>query len=249
MNAAVQPSRPGRPSTSRPSAAPGWLGRLTDRLGDLAPAFFGRFSPPANGGRASAVLLLFGPGNGRGEDVVLTERSAGLRSHPGQVSFPGGRLDPEDAGPVSAAMREAREEVGLSPVGVQIFAELPALYLPVSDSVVTPIVAWWSQPHPLQVCSPDEVDRVLQVPLTDLVDPANRFTVVHPSGYRGPAFATEEVYLWGFTAGLLAKVLELAGLERAWDHDVVRPLPERFTVRPERLGPADGRPDRVAGPS
>lgn len=213
------------------SPIPAWMHHLTDALGTVPPEYFSRFLPPQEGGRASAVLMLFGPGNGAGDEVVLTERSSRLRSHPGQVSFPGGRLDPHDAGPVSAALREAGEEIGLSPAGVQIVAELPELYLPVSDSAVTPILAWWAKPTPIRVTSPQEVDRVLQVPVAELVDPGNRFTVTHPSGYRGPGFETPRVYVWGFTAGLLAKVFELAGLERDWDRSRNEPLPERFAVR------------------
>ncbi|HYO84979.1 MAG TPA: CoA pyrophosphatase [Dermatophilaceae bacterium] len=217
---------------------------LTGRLGEVPADYFSRFRPPPEGGRASAVLMLFGPGDGDGDgdDVVLTERSSRMRSHPGQVSFPGGRLDPHDAGPASAAMREAREEVGLTDTGVKIVAELPELYLPVSDSAVTPVLAWWATPRPLRVRSPEEVERVIRVPVDDLVEPANRFTVSHPSGYRGPGFETPQVYVWGFTAGLLAKVLELAGLERDWDRSVHRPLPERFSPRLVTAGVTAGAP-------
>ncbi len=207
---------------------PRWMADLVDRLDQLEPQFFSRFLPPDEGGRQSAVLILFGPDVDGGEDVVLTERSHSMRSHAGQVSFPGGAIDPTDAGPAAAALREAQEEVGLDPAGVQVVAELPALYLPPSNFVVTPILAWWAEPSPIDIVDHREVARVLRVPLSELTDPAKRFTITHPSGFVGPAFDVDGLLVWGFTAGLLSKVIELAGLERSWDRDDHRPLPSHF---------------------
>jgi 8-oxo-dGTP pyrophosphatase MutT (NUDIX family) len=207
---------------------PHWMAHLVDRLDQLEPQFFSRVLPPDEGGRQSAVLILFGPDVDGGEDVVLTERSHSMRSHAGQVSFPGGAIDPTDAGPAAAALREAQEEVGLDPTGVQVVAELPALYLPPSNFVVTPILAWWAEPSPIDIVDHREVARVLRVPLSELTDPAKRFTITHPSGFVGPAFDVDGLLVWGFTAGLLSKVIELAGLERSWDRDDHRPLPSHF---------------------
>lgn len=254
------------PGTNGPSVGhlgprvprPEWMAQLVTRLGLQDPSFFSRFLPPDEGGRQSAVLILFGPGCD-GVDVVLTERSHSMRSHAGQVSFPGGALDPGDAGPVAAALREAQEEVGLDPAGVEIVAELPALYLPPSQFVVTPVLAWWAQPGPISVVDHLEVARVLRAPLSELTDPARRFTVTHPSGFVGPAFDVDGLLVWGFTAGILSKVLELAGLERAWDrsdrrpvapdlistHDISRPPPGGPGTGPQRgpqSGPQSGSP-------
>jgi 8-oxo-dGTP pyrophosphatase MutT (NUDIX family) len=201
------------------------MAHLVTQLGQQDPSFFSRFLPPDEGGRQSAVLILFGPNAEGGEDVVLTERSHSMRSHAGQVSFPGGAIDPVDSGPVAAALREAHEEVGLDPAGVQVVAELPALYLPPSNFVVTPVLGWWAQPSPISVVDHLEVARVLRAPLSELTDPARRFTVSHPSGFVGPAFDVDGLLVWGFTAGLLSKVIELAGLERSWDRADHRPLP------------------------
>jgi len=216
---------------------PQWMAHLVTQLGRQDPGFFSRFLPPDEGGRASAVLILFGPNPEGGEDVVLTERSHSMRSHAGQVSFPGGAIDPVDSGPVSAALREAQEEVGLDPAGVEVVAELPALYLPPSNFVVTPVLAWWHQPSPISVVDHLEVARVLRAPLSELTDPARRFTVSHPSGFVGPAFDVDGLLVWGFTAGLLSKVIELAGLERSWDRSDHRPLPSHLIGAPDRSVP------------
>lgn len=211
---------------------PTWMAHLVARLGHLEPEFFSRFLPPDEGGRPSAVLILFGPNVDGGEDLVLTERSHSMRSHAGQVSFPGGSIDPTDSGPVEAALREATEEVGLDPSGVEVVAELPALYLPPSNFVVTPVLAWWARPSNISVVDRSEVASVLRAPLSELTDPARRFTVQHPSGFVGPAFDVDGLLVWGFTAGLISKVLELAGLERSWDRGDHRPLPAQFMGRP-----------------
>lgn len=233
-----------RPSVI-PAPKPAWMAQLVAELGQQDPDFFSRFLPPDEGGRPSAVLILFGPGTGGGEDVVLTERSHNMRSHAGQVSFPGGAIDRGDSGPVSAALREAEEEVGLDPAGVQVVAELPALYLPPSNFVVTPVLAWWAQPSPISVVDHREVARVLRPPVSELTDPGRRFMVSHPSGFVGPAFDVGGLLVWGFTAGLLSKVIELAGLERSWDKTDCRPLPPHLIGALDRSSPPQATTETV----
>ncbi|MFF3886967.1 NUDIX hydrolase [Streptomyces sp. NPDC001914] len=208
---------------------PGWLDPVAEVAETVEPLQLSRFLPPANGaGRQSAVLILFGEGP-RGPELLLMERAGTLRSHAGQPSFPGGALDPEDGdpttdGPLNAALREAEEETGLDPSGVQLFGVLPKLYIPVSRFVVTPVLGWWRRPTPVGVVDPGETARVFTVPVVDLTDPANRATTVHPSGHRGPAFLVESALVWGFTAGVIDKILHFAGWERPWDREKQVPL-------------------------
>ncbi|WPO72346.1 MULTISPECIES: CoA pyrophosphatase [unclassified Streptomyces] len=208
---------------------PSWLTPVARAARTVQPLQLSRFLPPESGaGRQSAVLVLFGEGE-RGPELLLMERAGSLRSHAGQPSFPGGSLDPEDGdprtdGPLHAALREAEEETGLDPRGVQLFAVLPRLFIPVSDFVVTPVLGWWREPSPVGVVDPNETARVFTVPVADLTDPANRVTAIHPSGHRGPAFLVESALVWGFTAGVIDRILHFAGWERPWDRSKQVPL-------------------------
>ena len=208
---------------------PAWLDPVVRAVDTIEPLQLSRFLPPENGsGRQSAVLILFGDGP-EGPELLLMERAGSLRSHAGQPSFPGGALDPEDGdpqtdGPLRAALREAEEETGLDPAGVQIFGVLPKLYIPVSGFVVTPVLGWWRQPTPVRVVDLNETARVFTVPVADLTDPANRATAIHPRGYAGPAFLVESALVWGFTAGVIDRLLHYAGWERPWDREKQVPL-------------------------
>ncbi|MFD9629195.1 NUDIX hydrolase [Streptomyces violascens] len=208
---------------------PDWLGPVVRAAEAVEPEQMSRFLPPESGaGRQSAVLVLFGEGP-RGPELLLMERASQLRSHGGQPSFPGGALDPEDGdpattGPLRAALREAEEETGLDPAGVQIFGVLPRLYIPVSGFVVTPVLGWWREPTPVRAVDSGETARVFTVPVADLTDPANRATAVHPRGHAGPAFLVESALVWGFTAGVIDRIVHYAGWERPWDRAKRVPL-------------------------
>jgi 8-oxo-dGTP pyrophosphatase MutT (NUDIX family) len=206
------------------SAVPGWLSPLVESLRDVTATDLGRFTPPDDGsGRESAVLVAFAE-TANGPGILLIERAATMRTHAGQAAFPGGAADPGE-GAEQTALREAREEVGLDPASVQIVATLPALFLAPSGFVVTPVVAWWKAPHPVSAIAVDEVASVAVVAVAELVDPANRFRVSHPSGFRGPGFDAGGLFIWGFTALLLDRLLTLGGWARDWDATSERALP------------------------
>lgn len=184
---------------------------------------------PGQGGRASAVLILIGPGDdGRGPDLVFVERAATMRHHAGQIALPGGGVDPTDTDLAATALREAYEETGLDPTGVAVIGSLPPAHVAVSGFDVTAVVGWWERPSPVSAADPAEVAAVHQVPVADLMDPGNRASAVHPSGYVGPAFTIGELFIWGLTAHLVDAVADLAGWTRPWDHGRRVPIPARF---------------------
>lgn len=230
---------------SRAGPVPAWLRPLAVAAAQVRPEQLSPFLPPPDGGRQSAVLVLVGEGPA-GPDLLLIERAEAMRSHPGQPAFPGGGADPGDAGPVQTALREATEEVGLDPAGVQVLATLPGLWLPPSGYVVVPVLAWWHTPGLVYVADPAEVAGVHRVPVSELVNPAARVRVRHPSGWVGPAFDVRGLLVWGFTAGLLDRLLALAGWERPWDPSRVRDLPPEALTLAARTSAADPDPGAAA---
>ncbi len=230
---------------------PAWLRPLVGALGTVrAEDLFGFLPPVGEGARPAAVLMLFGEA-AAGPDVLLTERAHDMRSHPAQVSFPGGSVDPTDRGAVDAALREAEEETALDPSGVEVLGTLPVLPLQVGNFAVTPVLGWWARPAPVHVVDPAEVASIHRVPLSELLDPDNRYSVRHPSGYVGPAFRVRGLLVWGFTAGILARLFAHVGWERPWDVDRYAELPDhmidpdwRRKVRGGARTQVDGRTDR-----
>ena len=206
-----------------------------------------RFAPRVRGARPAAVLLLFGvldahPAHRRSAavpgdlDVLLVGRARSLSDHPGQVSFPGGRIDPGDAGPEAAAVREAVEETGLDPAGVEVLGTLGRRAVPVSNHVVTPVLAWWAAPSPVAVVDHGESALVFRTPVADLLDPARRRTAVMATTrgeHRSPAFLLDGPdgtprdgpVVWGFTALVLDAVFDGLGWTQPWDEDVTLPAP------------------------
>ena len=215
-------------SGPRSGDVPGWLADLAVAATAMqVPAIS---KPPATGGRQSAVLVLFGEGPS-GPDLLYIQRSAGLRRHAGQPAFPGGVLEDDEladpvGGPVAAALREAEEEVGLDPSGVEVLATLPEMFIPRSGFRVIPVLAWWRTPSAVRPVDIGEVAAVERIPVADLVDPTHRLMLRVPSGRASPAFRVGSLLIWGFTAGLTARLLELAGWELPWDASRVRELPE-----------------------
>jgi len=189
---------------------------------------------PARQGRKAAVLILFsGAGDARPEDLelVLVEKSATLRKHAGQCAFPGGGVEAADASSEAAALREAREEVGIDASTVRLLGVLPPAHVAVTGYDVTPVVAWWRDPHPLEVVDTIEIGAVHTIRVGDLIDPAKRVTWRLPMGYQGPAFVVNDLFIWGFTGHLIDGLLELAGWAQPWDVRRMELVPERFLHR------------------
>jgi 8-oxo-dGTP pyrophosphatase MutT (NUDIX family) len=158
-------------------------------------------------------------------DLLLIQRRPGLRRHGGQPAFPGGAIEPGDSGPAEAALREAAEEVGLDPAGVDVVGTAPELFISRSGFRVIPVLGWWRRPVEVWPADPAEVAATARVRISELTDRANRLTVRHPSGVAGPAFRVGGMLVWGFTAGVIDMLLALGGWERPWDTSRVEDLP------------------------
>lgn len=177
--------------------------------------------PPARSSpttaRPAAVLVLVVPGDDGEARVVLTERVDRGGHHSGEVSFPGGRAEPDDADPGATALREAAEEVGLDPVAadVRVIGHLEPFWIPVSDFQVTPVLAIAGR-RPALVASPSEVARIVEAPLAaflpdgpiEIVE-----AVVRDWPLRYGAYPVEGLRVWGATARILGQLGALLGPE------------------------------------
>jgi len=165
------------------------------------------FAPAFPGARRSAVLVALAPSE-RGVEVLLTRRSMDMRTHRGEISFPGGRLDPGETA-AEAAVREAHEEVGLDPALVTVEGELAHLNTIVSRSYIVPVIASLAAPVDVQPASP-EVDRVLWVPLAEFT----RHDTYRSERWGTPPtdrllhfFELDDETVWGATAAVIVQLL------------------------------------------
>ena len=190
----------------------------------LAGVPVGSRTPPP-GARVGAVLVLLEDGAGAGGPrLVLTRRRPDLRSHPGQLSFAGGRVEPGER-PVDAALREASEEIGLDPASVTVLGDGPTFYVPPSRFWVLPVVARWDAPHPL-VPEPREVAEVLHVELDALMEERRwRHTPLGPREGSTWAWQLDDDLLWGATALVVRMLLDVTvpGWSRGMTPDALGP--------------------------
>jgi 8-oxo-dGTP pyrophosphatase MutT (NUDIX family) len=192
-----------------------WPTRLPEAPSALMPVFTDerlrpRFPPPSPTARSAAVLaLLFADEAGLAR-IVLTERLSYDGHHSGEVSLPGGKAEPEDAGPAETALREGAEEVGLdaTAAGVRIVGSLDEVFIPVSDFRITPVVAVTARP-PLLSPNPAEVARILEPPVSAFlpeapVEMVERVIREWPLRYGG--YRIDGLHVWGATARILGQL-------------------------------------------
>jgi 8-oxo-dGTP pyrophosphatase MutT (NUDIX family) len=160
----------------RPETAPAVLADLIHALGDADPSTLSRNDPPAIdvAERQAAALILLATGGCAGPDVLLQERAGALRDHAGEISFPGGSREPDDAGVVETALREAAEETGVDPAGVDALSVLPRLHIVPSRFDVTGILAHWRAPSAVAPQDQAETVTTMRVPVRCLAEPTNR---------------------------------------------------------------------------
>ena len=202
-----------RPSDWRPGPPPAWEPSAEvdlDRILSVVPAADSPMLPAFPGARHSSVLVTLADAPG-GPQVLLTRRSWALRTHRGEISFPGGRIDPGET-PTHAALREAHEEVGLEPELVAVRGELTHLNTVASRSYIVPKVATVERPLTLEAQTM-EVERVMWVPLAELTRP----DTYHSERWSwGPTdrtlhfFQLDDETIWGATARILVDLLERA---------------------------------------
>jgi 8-oxo-dGTP pyrophosphatase MutT (NUDIX family) len=209
-----------RPASWRPGGPAPWAGSVAASSRSLPLAHVvgavreHRLAEPPGefeGARWSAVLIALFEGGPAGAEVVLTRRSWHMRNHRGEISFPGGRLEPGETA-VEAALRESEEEVGLDPAGVTVVGELDHLATVVSRSLIVPVVATLAGRPTLRPTS-SEVERVLTVPLAELL----RSDTYHEERWGTPPldrplhfFELDDETIWGATGRMLFQLLELA---------------------------------------
>jgi 8-oxo-dGTP pyrophosphatase MutT (NUDIX family) len=170
---------------------------------------------PAPGDRLAAVLALLAE---EPEPMLLfTERTSSMSRHPGEVSFPGGLQDAEDADLAATALREAREEIGLDPAVPELLGALPPVHTHVSGILVTPFVGAVDG-YPALTVSHGEIERVITVPVRVLADAEEVRELAREGGrvWRGWSYDVEGATIWGATGAMLHAFLQIVRKEATW---------------------------------
>ena len=169
-----------------------------------------RLAPPFPDARNSAVLIVLHDGP-HGPEALFTKRAMHLRNHRGEISFPGGRMEPGET-PADAALREACEEVALNPAGVSVHGQLDHMSTVVSQSYIVPVVASVTA-RPSLAAHPGEVDRIMWVPLAELASSdtyREEWWGAPPTDRPIFFFDLDDETIWGATARMLHQLLRLA---------------------------------------
>jgi 8-oxo-dGTP pyrophosphatase MutT (NUDIX family) len=169
----------------RPAVVPAPLRGVVHAVATAPPEELSRNDPVSDTAavRQAAVLILIATDGADGPDVLLQQRASNLRDHAGEVAFPGGARESGDTGPAATALREAAEEIGVDPGGVEPLILLPRLHIPPSRFDVTGVLAHWRTPSPVSAIDPGETNRVMRVPFTALAAPENRIMLSTSFGW------------------------------------------------------------------
>ena len=161
--------------------------------------------------RICAVMIAMYPHQGE-TYLPMMLRPQKSRAHPGQIAFPGGKKERQDLDLVATAIREMHEEVGVLVPRENVIGPLSSVYIPPSNSLVTPILGFLDK-KPSYVIQPDEVERTLDISIKDLKDPTNKKAkkVILTNGeyFEMPAFAVSDVFIWGGTARMIQELNRL----------------------------------------
>jgi 8-oxo-dGTP pyrophosphatase MutT (NUDIX family) len=176
---------------------------------EMAPQFRGEFTDESDPTPAAVMILMFPSGNTTG--VVFIKRNTYNGPHSAQVSFPGGAWEPSDESMEQTAVRETREELGITGE-IHLLGSLTQLHIPVSNFMVTPIAGWMEQ-RPLFHPDPLEVQYVIESSLEELFDPANILSdqwEQHGRSIVAPYYRVGKEKIWGATAMMLCEFLQVA---------------------------------------
>ena len=225
-------------NVSEPRTLPEWTAQLLSDIAHVTHEQISRFAKPPDSAREAAVLVLLRD-VGQGPETLLLTRSPALKAHAGQVAFPGGSVDADDEDIVATALREAAEETTLHSAVLHPHLIWPKLWIPVSGFAVTPVFAWCSHNGAIERRhDDDEVVQVHSVTLAALSNPAHRSRVRYPNGAHGPAVDVDGLFVWGFTALVLDRLLHFTGFEEPWSSQLDIVLPSATPSPPDSLGPA-----------
>lgn len=161
--------------------------------------------------RICAVMMaIYEHGNDLYLPMMLRPKKS--RAHPGQISFPGGKKEKEDQDLIDTAIRETQEEVDVTVPKANVIGALTPVYIPPSNSMVTPILAYLDE-KPTYTIEPNEVERALDIPIADLRNPANeaikKVILTNGEYFEMPAFAVQDVLIWGGSARMIMELNKL----------------------------------------